>query len=61
MRHRHTFVFLALAFVSSTVVAADESSDWKPLLDPKLSMFDVYLSYRGDQIMSGCRARLLRP
>ena len=25
---------------------------WKPLLDSKLSQFDVYLSYRGDQIMS---------
>ena len=25
---------------------------WKPLLDCKLSQFDVYLSYRGDQIMS---------
>ena len=34
--------------------AADLRSpmDWKPLLDAKLSQFDVYLSYRGDQIMS---------
>ena len=26
--------------------------EWKPLLDAKFSQFDVYLSYRGDQIMS---------
>jgi hypothetical protein len=25
---------------------------WKPLLDAKLTQFDIYLSYRGDQIMS---------
>ena len=32
--------------------AADKPGDWKPLLDAKFSQFDVYLSYRGDQIMS---------
>jgi hypothetical protein len=26
--------------------------EWRPLLDEQLSQFDVYLSYRGDQIMS---------
>jgi hypothetical protein len=26
--------------------------EWRPLLDQQLSQFDVYLSYRGDQIMS---------
>jgi len=33
----------------STALAKDV---WKPLLDPTFSQFDVYLSYRGDQIMS---------
>ena len=31
---------------------AAEPAAWQPLLDAKLSNFDVYLSYRGDQIMS---------
>jgi 3-keto-disaccharide hydrolase len=31
---------------------AAEPGAWQPLLDAKLSNFDVYLSYRGDQIMS---------
>jgi len=30
---------------------APGSGGWRDLLDPKLSNFDVYLSYRGDQIM----------
>jgi hypothetical protein len=32
--------------------AAEKPGEWKALLDAKLSQFDVYLSYRGDQIMS---------
>jgi opacity protein-like surface antigen len=39
---------LALAMMS----AAAAADGWKPLLDPDLSQFDVYLSYRGDQIQS---------
>ncbi len=35
-----------------STLAAEGPSDWKPLLDAKFSQFDVYLSYRGDQIMS---------
>jgi hypothetical protein len=31
---------------------AAEPAAWQPLLDAQLSNFDVYLSYRGDQIMS---------
>jgi hypothetical protein len=41
-------LFGALAFAPMTFAA----NDWQPLLDSKLSQFDVYLSYRGDQIMS---------
>ncbi|MEO8018780.1 MAG: family 16 glycoside hydrolase, partial [Pseudomonadota bacterium] len=41
-----------LSVASLTASAADQASDWKPLLDANLSQFDVYLSYRGDQIMS---------
>jgi len=43
---------LALTLVSSIVAAADKPGEWRPLLDAKFSLFDVYLSYRGDQIMS---------
>ena len=42
------FVALAGLFAQS-VSAAD--APWRDLLDAKLSKFDVYLSYRGDQIM----------
>jgi hypothetical protein len=44
-------LLLAL-LLSANVPAADKAGDWKPLLDANLSQFDVYLSYRGDQIMS---------
>ena len=43
---------LALTLVSSIAAAADKPGEWRPLLDAKFSLFDVYLSYRGDQIMS---------
>lgn len=33
------------------LVAAARDDGWRPLLDPQLSQWDVYLSYRGDQIM----------
>ena len=42
----------ALAHVQHHGFAADAAPSWRPLLDAKLSQFDVYLSYRGDQIMS---------
>ena len=47
----------AIAFVSLSAAAADKADKvdkaaWQPLLDASLSKFDVYLSYRGDQIMS---------
>ncbi len=38
----------ALALAPTTLAG----EGWKPLLDAKMSQFDVYLSYRGDQIMS---------
>ena len=41
-----------LALTSLTATASGKAGDWKPLLDAKFSQFDVYLSYRGDQIMS---------
>jgi len=44
---------LVLAFAASNSIAvADTPGAWRPLLDANLSQFDVYLSYRGDQIMS---------
>jgi hypothetical protein len=38
--------------LATQVSAADKAGAWRPLLDANLSQFDVYLSYRGDQIMS---------
>jgi hypothetical protein len=43
---------------------AAEPAAWQPLLDAKLTNFDVYLSYRGDQIMSvlkGTAPKELKP
>jgi hypothetical protein len=42
-----------LLFVAATPAA--EPGPWRDLLDPKLSQFDVYLSYHGEQIMSVLR------
>jgi hypothetical protein len=43
----------ATAFVTIHASAGGSSSgEWRPLLDTQLTHFDVYLSYRGDQIMS---------
>jgi len=43
-----------LALLAAMLLApmTPAAEGWKPLLDAKLSQFDVYLSYRGDQIMS---------
>jgi hypothetical protein len=49
---KNTLALVALSFSSSLAFAADKPGEWKPLLDAKFSQFDVYLSYRGDQIMS---------
>jgi hypothetical protein len=43
---------LLAILLSSNLLAADKAAGWKPLLDANLSQFDIYLSYRGDQIMS---------
>ncbi|HEV7607367.1 MAG TPA: DUF1080 domain-containing protein [Steroidobacteraceae bacterium] len=48
MRKKLLALLGALALAPITVAA----DDWKALLDANLSQFDVYLSYRGDQIMS---------
>jgi hypothetical protein len=48
MRRKMLALFGAVA-LAPMGFAAD---GWKPLLDANLSQFDVYLSYRGDQIMS---------
>jgi hypothetical protein len=42
----------ALVLASASAAGADRPGAWQPLLDPALSQFDVYLSYRGDQIVS---------
>lgn len=49
MKHLLRFV---LAAFSLHAAAADGSARWQPLLDASLSKFDVYLSWRGDQILS---------
>ena len=49
MKH---FIRYAIAVFSLHAAAADKPSEWQPLLDASLSKFDVYLSYRGDQIMN---------
>jgi hypothetical protein len=43
-----------LALIGAVALAplAVAADSWKPLLDARFSQFDVYLSYRGDQIMS---------
>ncbi len=41
---------ILLALIAPAHAAAP--GEWRPLLDEQLSQFDVYLSYRGDQIMS---------
>jgi hypothetical protein len=43
---------LALLGVFTIALPVHSADGWKPLLDSTLSRFDVYLSYRGDQIMS---------
>jgi 3-keto-disaccharide hydrolase len=42
---------VCLVLLPLTAWAADRPPRWRQLLDPELSKFDVYLSYRGDQIM----------
>jgi hypothetical protein len=46
-------VALATMLLTAAAPAADNSTSpaWRDLLDAKLSKFDVWLSYRGDQIM----------
>src|SRR5688572_4136583 len=54
MKHQRPLALFTLLF-ASVAPAADpgaNDSQWRDLLDGKLSQFDVYLSYRGDQIMS---------
>jgi hypothetical protein len=41
-----------LVLLPLAAFASDRPPKWQPLLDSSLSKFDVYLSYRGDQIMS---------
>jgi hypothetical protein len=41
-----------LALLPLCAFAADKPGPWQPLLDATLSKFDVYLSYRGAEIMS---------
>ena len=43
---------LSIALATLVTTASAQAADWQPLLDKNLSQFDVYLSYRGDQIMS---------
>ena len=52
MKKTSGFLILALTLGSLGASAADKPGHWTPLLDQTLSQFDVYLSYRGDQIMS---------
>jgi hypothetical protein len=49
---KNTLAIATLLLISLNAVAAGKPNDWQPLLDSTFSKFDVYLSYRGDQIMS---------
>jgi hypothetical protein len=49
---KNRLLLATVLFTSLTTAAADKPGEWKALLDPQFSKFDVYLSYRGDQIMS---------
>ena len=49
---KNKLLLATLLFTSMTAAAAEKPGEWKALLDPSFSKFDVYLSYRGDQIMS---------
>lgn len=42
----------ALVIFCAGTAGAAEPAAWQPLLDAKLTHFDIWLSYRGDQIMS---------
>jgi hypothetical protein len=50
MKHLASFALTAILFV--TQATAEEPGPWRALLDDRFTNFDVYLSYRGDQIMS---------
>ena len=61
---KNKLLLATLLFTSMAASAAEKPGDWKALLDPQFSKFDVYLSYRGDQIMSvlkGTAAPDLKP
>lgn len=49
---RKLSVALATLMFAVTAAADDSAPAWRDLLDTRLSNFDVWLSYRGDQIMS---------
>lgn len=44
-------VAFATMMFAATAAADDATRAWRDLLDTRLSQFDVWLSYRGDQIM----------
>jgi hypothetical protein len=50
MKHARNLLAAFVLLLSTGLPAAEAA--WQPLLDPTLSQWDVYLSYRGDQIMS---------
>jgi hypothetical protein len=61
-----TSMAMTMAMTAATLgfIPHAHASDWRPLLDERLSQFDVYLSYRGDQILSVIQGRApasLRP
>jgi hypothetical protein len=49
---KNKLAIACLVLLPLTAFASDKRPGWQPLLDANLSKFDVYLSYRGDQIMS---------
>ena len=46
-----TTLVIAMGLLAGTAAAAESSAGWKPLLDAKLSQFDLYLSYPGEVIL----------
>ena len=50
MKHTSALALATLLFASLTSAADKPAGAWRDLLDDKLSNFDIWLSYRGDQI-----------
>jgi len=55
MKHTSALALAALLVASVTSAADKPAGAWRNLLDDKLTNFDIWLSYRGDQIIDVVR------